>query len=482
MGDARVEAARAAAAKKDAELKAERTASRSTNKSTAVEVKSQPKSGTSFSNVSKSTQQIWEDARAKQAAGQWDDSDVTQLRSDIAKAQGSSSWEALKTSAAEKVRSTSGPSYPTSGAPSPPPLTLNVDSSGRIIQASEADVIAGNVSKEQRAAEQAAVFAFYKDGSDSEVKRKANNAYLKSLGYDVPDADTPLTSMLAGGKDLFASDVYDPAYASLGDRATTEHVLQLANELGIPVEQPKTREEKEAAMVLRRELVERLKAEGIDSGKAWALAREASYNQQEPDRFEKLYGVDVGSSLKPMESERILDEMRALKDSLSFKAGKIADQYSGVRQGYLDEGFYTRGKGRTEASAGALEGTPPGTVPQGTLLRAQLREQMNLLRQQSDVVGAFVDRFEKGKRADFGSVESTVKRPDLYTMIPRGGGLDINKAIESGYTDTELEGLGVSASQINSARTMNDLIDRGVVERHYIDPATMQQVPRGAPT
>jgi hypothetical protein len=107
---------------------------------------------------------------------------------------------------------------------------------------------------------------------------------------------------------------------------------------------------------------------------------------------------------------------------------------------------------------------------------------MQLLRQQSDVLGEYIGKAEKGKHISFGSVEATINRPDLYTLIPKGGGIDLQKAIKKGYTDEELGNLGASQEQIDSARMREDMIAQGVLERHYIDPVTMNRMPSDAPT
>jgi len=227
--------------------------------------------------------------------------------------------------------------------------TIEYADSGMPIQTSEEDVIAGKVTTEQRAAERAATAAFYQGETDTEVQRRADSAYRRSIGLDPLPTETPFATALAEGKELQASDVYSPEYASLTDRATTEHVLALADELGIPDEQPTTEKEKAEAMKARKELVERLKAEGIDSGLAWSLAKQASYTKQEPDKFKKLYGVDAGSSLKAYESERIMDELKGLKADLSHKAGKIGGQFQDIQEKYKDLGFYERGRGLVSA-------------------------------------------------------------------------------------------------------------------------------------
>jgi len=217
--------------------------------------------------------------------------------------------------------------------------------------------------------------------------------------------------------------------------------------VGVPDKQPRTKKEKADAIKARKALVARLEAEGIDSGLAWNLAKQASYTKQEPDKFEKLYGVNIGTSLKAYESERIMDELKGLKADLSYKAGKIGGQFQDIQEKYKDLGFYERGRGLVQAPISM--GMEPGVRSPDSLASSKLRSQFELLGAQSTAIGEYITRAEKDKEPSFTKVEQIVKRPDLYTLIPGGGrGVDMGKAIESGYTDKELIDFRISKGKI----------------------------------
>lgn len=298
----------------------------------------------------------------------------------------------------------------------------------------------------------------------------------------VPSGPMPMTGKAAittAPKGYTVEEAYDPEYAG-GERATYEHVMQLYEETP------------GGGMVEREAVVDKLEAEGIDRGKAWDIVRRADLYRKDPEKYEKRFDAEIGSPIKPYQSEKILQSIR--------------DRYYDLietRKDISEERTEIYGFAYDKAMREQTPETPYGQTLSGGgawwKMTDEAREKFNVLGQQhkflTGQIGAIGGQFETAgtpsqtmpgkllapkktltteRLADLKSFTN----PEAHKMITtKEGALDLATAIESGFTDKELRAFDVPQSSINQVRTIDELIESGAIKEEYFNPTTGVAVP-----